>query len=232
MDADATDADATDTDAADADAMDAHMGADLTDDANTMDPDEMDAMMDSCTMDTDLTDTHLMDADAIDAMTDANTMDTDLMDTDMMDADAMDTDMIDATMDACTTDTDLTDSDTMDDDVMDNDEMDANATAPAVVVTRFPFGHPGTPVVGPHQTSAPNGSSSTATGDPVWSPFCSQLDWKVAHWAKTCSVTASAVTELLAIPGVGAPLLLLVAALMHGPRLLMRLDSHTELRNN
>lgn len=208
-DADVTDADMNatdaDTNATDADATDA--GTESTDDTDATDADEMDAT----------TDSHLMDADAIDA---ADTID-------MMDADAMD-----ATMDAHTTDTDSTDSDMTDDDAMDDDEIDTNATANTVVITRFPFGRPGTPIVGPHETSAPNESSSTATGDPVWSPFRSQLDWEVARWAKTCGVTASAITELLAIPGVGAPLLLLVSALMDGSRSSMGLDSHTERRNN
>ncbi|KAF8271908.1 hypothetical protein EI94DRAFT_1567196, partial [Lactarius quietus] len=36
----------------------------------------------------------------------------------------------------------------------------------------------------------------------VWAPFQSQCDWELAYWAKTRGPTASAITDLLAIPGV------------------------------
>src|SRR5258708_7510201 len=35
-----------------------------------------------------------------------------------------------------------------------------------------------------------------------WAPFSSHLDWDIAQWAKMYSQTSTAVTELLAIPGV------------------------------
>jgi hypothetical protein len=108
----------------------------------------------------------------------------------MMDADAMDD----------------THTHTTEDDLTDAGTMDVDATASAIIVNRFPFSHPGAPIIGPHQTSASNGSSSMVTGDSLWSPFFSQLDWEVARWAKTCGTTSSAVVDLLAIPGVGTPL--------------------------
>ena len=187
--------------------------------------------------------TDMVDTDAIDATADAN-----LADTDMMDADAMDANVTDAMTDAMTdthatdanlTDVDMMDADTMedantmDDDFTDTNTMDPDATASAIIVDQFPFGRPGTPIIGPHQTSASDRTSSMVTGDSPWSPFCSQIDWEVAHWAKTCGATASAVTDLLAIPGVGTPLLLLfVVALMHRSRSLAGLGFHTGPRIN
>jgi hypothetical protein len=38
--------------------------------------------------------------------------------------------------------------------------------------------------------------------DSPWAPFDSELDWKVARWVKMRGQTSTAVTELLAIPGV------------------------------
>ena len=183
--------------------------------------------------------TDMVDTDAIDATADAN-----LADTDMMDADAMDANVTDAMTDAMTdthatdanlTDVDMMDADamedanTMDDDFTDTNTMDPDATASAIIVDQFPFGHPGAPIVGPHQASAPNRSSST---DSEWSPFRSRIDWEVAWWAKTCGITLSAVRELLAIPGVSPSLIRLDAGLIYRPRLLMHSDFHTELQNN
>ena len=105
-------------------------------------------------------------------------------------------------------------------------------TTSTVIIKRFPFGCPGAPIFGPHQTSAPNASSATDTGDSIWSPFCSRLDWELARWAKMRGPTSSALTELLAIPGVSALLFPLVAVLMHRPRSLTGLDFHTERQNN
>ncbi|KAH9168125.1 hypothetical protein EDB89DRAFT_1889949 [Lactarius sanguifluus] len=70
-----------------------------------------------------------------------------------------------------------------------------------VVVERFPNGHPGAPV-----TSTPEGASiyestQQVLGESLWAPFQSQCDWEIARWAKMHGPTSSAVTGLLAIPG-------------------------------
>ena len=73
----------------------------------------------------------------------------------------------------------------------------------SVVVDIFPFGNPGAPI-----PDMPQGPSSyeqfQATHGETWAPFRSQRDWDIAHWAKTHSMTSSAVAELLAIPEVCA----------------------------
>ena len=224
------------------------MGADT--DGHPTDADLADADL----ADADVPDTNAMDSDADamgsgDDMTDGNMTDTRVMesgtgtigsgsDTGAMDSDtgAMDSDTgaMDSDTGAMDSDADATDSDAgvidSDADTVEADMMDADADATsAIIISQFPFGHPGAPVVGPHQASAPNGSSST---DSEWSPFRSRIDWEVARWAKTCGITSSAVGELLAIPGVSPSLIRLDAGLIHRPRLLMRSDFHTELQNN
>ena len=201
------------TDMVDTDAIDATVDANLADtdmmDANAMNANVTDAMMDANAMNANVTDAMM------DAMTDTHMMDANLTDVDMMDADTME------------------DVNTMDDDFTDTNTMDPNATASAIIIDQFPFSHPSTPIIGPHQTSASDWTSSMVTGDSLWSLFCSQIDWEVVHWAKTCSAMASAVTDLLAIPRVGTPLLLLfVVALMHRSRSLAGLGFHTGLQIN
>jgi len=73
-----------------------------------------------------------------------------------------------------------------------------------LTITRFPFGHPGAPIPDADQgsESATYQSSQAALDSSVWAPFCSNLDWEIARWAKTRGPTSSALTELLAIPGV------------------------------
>ena len=255
MQAHTTDADLTDADMTDAGAMDLDwhaMGADTTDadlaDADVMDTNAMDLDADAADSDDDTTGADL---------TDGNMMNTHVMDsgtgtmgsgpdTGAMGLDAAATDLDTGTMDSDTgameSDTGIIDSDTDETEsdagvvdsanTVDANMMDTDATASAIIINQFPFGRPGAPVVGPHQASALNGSSSAVNGDSKWSPFCSQIDWEVARWAKTCGVTSSAVGELLAIPGVSPPSIPLDAGLMHGPRLLMHSDFHTELQNN
>ena len=217
------------------------MGADM--DGHPTDADLADADL----ADADVPDTNAMDSDADamgsgDNMTDGNMTDTCVMesgtgtigsgsDTGAMDSDtgAMDSDTgtMDSDADATDLDAGVIDSDA---DTVEADMMDADADAmSAIIISQFPFGHPGAPIVGPHQASAPNGSSST---DSEWSPFHSRIDWEVVWWAKTCGITSSAVGELLAIPGVSPSLIRLDAGLIHRPRLLMRSDFHTELQNN
>ena len=78
------------------------------------------------------------------------------------------------------------------------DAADAGS-ASAVVIDQFPFGRPGAPAHGSGQ--AP--SAYDSQGSP-WAPFQSQLDWDIARWAKRSGQTSTAVSELLAIPGVRA----------------------------
>jgi hypothetical protein len=92
----------------------------------------------------------------------------------MMDSDtgAMDSDTGVMDLDTDMTDLDAgvinSDADTVEANMVD---ADADATASAIIINQFPFGHPGAPIV--HQASAPNRSSST---DSEWSPFRSQID--------------------------------------------------------
>jgi hypothetical protein len=77
-----------------------------------------------------------------------------------------------------------------------------SSSAPAVVIEEFLFGSPGAPIPGRGQgASAFASQQTTFTGSP-WAPFQSQLDWDIARWAKLHGQTSTAVSELLAIPGV------------------------------
>jgi hypothetical protein len=79
----------------------------------------------------------------------------------------------------------------------------ANTAAPEtgspVVIDRFPFGCPGAPI---HRRLHTSESQQATFTDYPWAPFRSQLDWDVARWAKMRGQTSTAVSELLAIPGV------------------------------
>jgi hypothetical protein len=75
------------------------------------------------------------------------------------------------------------------------DDPDATST---VVVDRFPSGSPGAPIPG-----MPCGISWRDTSmESMWTPFRSQKDWEIAHWAKTRGSSASDVNHLLAISDV------------------------------
>jgi hypothetical protein len=74
-----------------------------------------------------------------------------------------------------------------------------SATASPVVVERFPFGCPGAPIPDINHGSE---VQQTAFTNLAWAPFQSQLDWDIAQWAKMCGRSSSAVSDLLAIPGV------------------------------
>ena len=73
----------------------------------------------------------------------------------------------------------------------------------AVEVERFLFGMPGAPIPGRAQDPSAFETQATNMGSP-WAPFQSQLEWDVARWAKLRGGTSTAVSELLAIPGVCA----------------------------
>jgi len=85
-----------------------------------------------------------------------------------------------------------------------DDQPDAadQETASSVIIDPFPFGSPGTPIPGSSQgLSAYEALREINVGN-SWAPFSSQLDWEVARWAKMRGSSSTAVTELLALPGV------------------------------
>ena len=57
-------------------------------------------------------------------------------------------------------------------------------TASGVIVDRFPFGSAGDPIPGKVQGVSAYESQREMHADTPWAPFFSQLDWKVAQWAK------------------------------------------------
>ena len=69
-------------------------------------------------------------------------------------------------------------------------------------VMPFSLGHAGALVPGAHQGSSLYQRTERSLGSSIWAPFQSQCDWEVARWAKMRGPTSSAVTDLLAIPGV------------------------------
>jgi hypothetical protein len=84
-------------------------------------------------------------------------------------------------------------------DVSGQPDMVDSASASAVVVEPFSFGRPGAPIPG-----RPQGDPQAASVGSQWAPFQSQLDWDVARWVKLRGGSSTAVSELLAIPGVRA----------------------------
>lgn len=87
-----------------------------------------------------------------------------------------------------------------------------------VIIDRFPFGSPGAPLTGLHDSTSRNGSSPAGVGlrgDSIWAPFHSECDWEFARWAKLRGPTSSAVTDLLAIPEVCTSLNHVPSVLMH-----------------
>ena len=75
-------------------------------------------------------------------------------------------------------------------------------TPPAVIIDHFLLGKAGAPIPGALQGVMAHELDQAAATETAWAPFNSQCDWKIAHWAKTCGATSSAVTDLLAIDGV------------------------------
>jgi hypothetical protein len=92
------------------------------------------------------------------------------------------------------------------------DQADASdsESASTVIVEHFPFGEPGAPVPGRAQGPSAFDSQEAGFTDSPWAPFRSQLDWDVACWAKLRGPTSTALSELLAIPGVCASILVSV----------------------
>ena len=98
---------------------------------------------------------------------------------------------------------DLTEQDESDDQTEVADEA---LTPPqgmsTVVVDQFPFGSPGMPIPDKPRGSSVYESWRAASVDSPWAPFQSEVEWNVARWVKMRGQTSTAVTELLAIPGV------------------------------
>ena len=89
-----------------------------------------------------------------------------------------------------------------------NSETGNSETGSTQIVDRFPHGQPGAPVLAPvtgtPQSATVYESTQDILGESVWAPFDSQCDWELAYWAKMRGPTSSAVTDLLAIPGVSS----------------------------
>jgi hypothetical protein len=75
-------------------------------------------------------------------------------------------------------------------------------TPPAVIIDHFLLGNAGIPISGALQGAMAHELDQAAAAESAWTPFNLQCDWKIAHWAKTCSAMLSAVIDLLAIDGV------------------------------
>ncbi|KAN0131568.1 hypothetical protein V8E53_010676 [Lactarius tabidus] len=75
-------------------------------------------------------------------------------------------------------------------------------TSHQVIVEHFPYGRPGTPIIGTDEGVSIYHTSREVFGSSVWAPFHSQCDWEIARWAKMRGPTSSAMEELLAIPEV------------------------------
>jgi hypothetical protein len=74
--------------------------------------------------------------------------------------------------------------------------------AGTVVIDLFPSDAVGAPIPGVPRGQTIYESHQAVFSDSDWAPFQSQRDWEVARWAKSCGATTTAVTKLLAIPGV------------------------------
>ena len=75
-------------------------------------------------------------------------------------------------------------------------------TGSTVVVDHFPSDAAGAPIPGIPRGHSIFESRRAALSDSDWAPFQSRRDWEVARWAKSCGATSTAVSNLLAIPGV------------------------------
>lgn len=71
-----------------------------------------------------------------------------------------------------------------------------------VVIDPFPSNVAGAPIPGIPRGNSTYESREGALSDSDWTPFQSKRDWEFAHWAKSCGVTSTAVSKLLAIPDV------------------------------
>jgi hypothetical protein len=85
----------------------------------------------------------------------------------------------------------------------------ADCEASTLIVDPFPSRDAGAPITDSLSSHLDPGSTQELLRHNIWAPFRSQCDWEFAHWAKTHGTTSSAVNELLAIPEVHIPEILL-----------------------
>ena len=83
-------------------------------------------------------------------------------------------------------------------------QCDGGHSQPLLQLTVVSFTQGGAGALAPdaHQGSTVYQSTQLVLGSSAWAPFQSQCDWEFARWAKLHGPTSSAVTDLLAIPGV------------------------------
>lgn len=71
-------------------------------------------------------------------------------------------------------------------------------------VERFPVGLAGAPISNARPGTPGFQTPQNGLGtENIWAPFQSRRDWEFAQWAKNRGPSSTAVTELLAIDGVG-----------------------------
>ena len=85
------------------------------------------------------------------------------------------------------------------DDTIESGTYNAEASS-NTFVDHFPHVHPSAPL-SIEQVSIFE-SVQNSLGGSIWVPFQSQVDWEIAHWAKMCGPSSTALMELLAIPEV------------------------------
>ena len=83
-------------------------------------------------------------------------------------------------------------------------DVENSAAGSTIVIDQFPFGSPGAPIPGVPEGFSTYQSCMASHPDSIWAPFLSECDWEFARWAKMRGPTSTAVTDLLAIPGVWA----------------------------
>jgi hypothetical protein len=101
----------------------------------------------------------------------------------------------------------------MNEDLDDNEDSDItengrkiieNALRQPIIVDHFPSSSAGAPIGNPPSHTTDEAHLTNPAHNP-YAPFTSQLDWEVARWAKLRGPGATAITELLKIPGVSFP---------------------------
>ena len=75
---------------------------------------------------------------------------------------------------------------------------------PSLIIDRFPFGNPGIPI-NSHNNSSVGEPSQVDPHGALWAPFCFELDWRFAQWAKAQGPLSSALNDLLSLPEVRMP---------------------------
>jgi hypothetical protein len=79
---------------------------------------------------------------------------------------------------------------------------EVQANPDTIHIERFTRGHAGAPVNINELPSHQQYQQPFFDPENPYAPFTSQIDWKFAHWAKTCGISSTSLTELLSIEGV------------------------------